>query len=160
MCPPPPPPTSNQSRARRGFRSTQTEAGEQQHLRGEPRKEKSGDQKAAAEKWVEPGGRGRDGEWVEDHCPHLLTPQHSPRVVAFTPFHSLPLVTARRIDPVPLLTTVKVEFIKAKLSRVLQVVNDVAGRRNCYKPWAAALLHDPLMIQSLCLRNLDSPGIS
>ena len=107
-----------------------------------------------------PGGGGRDGERVEDHCTHLLTPQHSPCVITFTPFHSLPLVTARRIDPVRLLTTVKVEFVKAKLSRVPQVVNDVAGRRNYYKPWASALLRDPLMIQSLCLRNLDSPGIS
>lgn len=75
---------------------------------------------------------------------------HSSPCAAFAPFHSLPLVTARLVDPVPLLTTGKLEFIRAKLSRVPQVVNDAAGRRNCYKPGASALLRDPLMIQSLC----------
>ena len=150
MSPPlsPTPHQSNQSRARRGFRSSQTESGEQQHVRGEPRKEKSGDQRAATEQWVGPGERGEMGSGWRATA-HTSTRHGSPRA-AFAPFHLLPLVTARLVHPVPLLTTGKLEFIRAKLSRVPQVVNDAAGRRNCYKSGASALLRDPLMIQSLC----------
>lgn len=71
----PTPHQSNQSRARRGFRSTQTESGEQQHLKGELRKEKSGDQKAAARSgWDrERGGMGSGWEAPAHSSAHHST---------------------------------------------------------------------------------------
>lgn len=97
------------------------------------------------------GGTGRGEGWGAGGRP-LRT---APHTTALTPccVGTLSLAspgTCQAVDSVPLLTPVKLQFVKAKLSGVPQLVNDAARRRNCYKPGASALLREPLVIQSLC----------
>lgn len=104
------------------------------------------------------GGTGRGEGWgaggrpLQDSSAHHST--HPLRGHPFTRFFWY-----SGWDSVPLLTPVKLQFVKAKLSGVPQLVNDAARRRNCYKPGASASpprAHDSKSL----LKKSDSPGIS